>query len=388
MTDKRKKVGIIYPVLICGGGSEARPLFIAEALKDKYDVTLIVQNLERLDKLNAYYGTKLSLNEINIIKPFLAFFFKRIRTLDLLWGSIFERFCRNIGNSFDLLISSRDLRDLQKRGIQFIADFYLDKFLREKLEPFSIPKRNAFFYSDNLFRKIYVKLTECIKASNEEAFRKNITIANSKWTATLMEREYGIKCKVIYPPVLNSKKNISWDERENGFVYLGRLVPEKKIEDIIEMVGKIRKSGHKVHLHIVGALDNNKYVGKLISLAKKKWVKLEEKKYGEDKSLFLAKHKYGINARVNEPFGISVAEMVKAGCIVWVPDGGGQTEIVNHKDLIFKNIENGVKKIEKVLRKSTLQKKLRNHLKRQSENFSSEIFKQEVRKLANDFFLY
>jgi len=36
-----KKIAIIHPQLIEGGGSEARALYIAEALKSEYDITLI-----------------------------------------------------------------------------------------------------------------------------------------------------------------------------------------------------------------------------------------------------------------------------------------------------------------------------------------------------------
>ena len=79
--------------------------------------------------------------------------------------------------------------------------------------------------------------------------------------------------------------------------------------------------------------------------------------------------------------------MIRAGCIVWVPEGGGQIEIVNEKDLIFKDIDDAVLKIEKVLKNRELQEKLRKHLKKQSLNFSTEIFKKEVKKLVKNYFL-
>ena len=42
----------------------------------------------------------------------------------------------------------------------------------------------------------------------------------------------------------------------------------------------------------------------------------------------MATHRYGIHGMREEHFGMAPAEMARAGAIVWVPRGGGQTEIV------------------------------------------------------------
>ncbi|MCK4816500.1 glycosyltransferase [bacterium] len=109
-------------------------------------------------------------------------------------------------------------------------------------------------------------------------------------------------------------------------------------------------------------------------------------KYKEKKQYFLLDHKYGITAHPNEAFGISVAEIVKAGCIVWVPDRGGQREIVDHTDLVVRDVDDAVDKIKKVLKIREKQEDLQEHLKRQSMKFSVKRFKKEVRKLIRDYF--
>ena len=42
----------------------------------------------------------------------------------------------------------------------------------------------------------------------------------------------------------------------------------------------------------------------------------------------MATHRYGIHGMREEHFGMAPAELARAGCIVWVPRGGGQMEIV------------------------------------------------------------
>jgi hypothetical protein len=103
------------------------------------------------------------------------------------------------------------------------------------------------------------------------------------------------------------------------------------------------------------------------------------------KSQMMAGHKYGLSGRENEPFGIAVAEMVKAGCIVFVPNGGGQTEIADHPALIYESDDDAVRKIETVLVDSSLQASLRTHLAAGARRFSVESFQGQIRQVVEEF---
>ena len=107
----------------------------------------------------------------------------------------------------------------------------------------------------------------------------------------------------------------------------------------------------------------------------------------KEKKKLIAQNRYGINGCLRDSFGISVAEMVKAGCIVFVPDGGGQTEIVNNLNLIYNSIEDAVEKIEFIIKNERLQIDLRSYLLINASKFSTEIFKNEAKKLVNNFFV-
>jgi len=107
--------------------------------------------------------------------------------------------------------------------------------------------------------------------------------------------------------------------------------------------------------------------------------------FGREKLDFIANHKFGISGRTNEPFGISVAEMAKAGCIVFVPDGGGQVEIVDGLQLVYRDESDATAKINKVLSSPEIQTKLQKYLLIQSQKFSTDNFQREIKKIVREF---
>jgi len=99
----------------------------------------------------------------------------------------------------------------------------------------------------------------------------------------------------------------------------------------------------------------------------------------------MARHEFGINGCEREAFGIAVAELVKAGCLTFVPNGGGQTEIVDHPSLTFENDDDAIQKIVSVLENPALQAALVGHLRERSRELSTERFQDTVRSLVAEF---
>jgi hypothetical protein len=66
--------------------------------------------------------------------------------------------------------------------------------------------------------------------------------------------------------------------------------------------------------------------------------------------------------------------MVKAGGIVFVPDNGGQVEIVNHNDLVYGSVPDAIDKIDTVLGSQERQNILRQYLATGAQRFSSNHF--------------
>jgi glycosyltransferase involved in cell wall biosynthesis len=298
-------------------------------------------------------------------------------------GCFVTRFCRQVAHRFDLVISTYGPLECGDKTIQFIADFSFDADLRRKLNP--LPGGwTSWWYRDSILRKGYEKLCQSVAPPLTDQWKRNLTVANSEWTARLMRRVHGVDSRVIYPPVAQDFPEVAYDKRENGFVCIGRITPEKRMHTVIEILEQVRRRGHDVHLHVVGTGGDRNYERLLESLRwqHREWVFLEGQLFGARKRNLLAGHRFGINGRPNEPFGIVVAEMAKAGCIVFVPNSGGQVEIVNHPALTYDTEDDAVGKIEKVLGDAAMQDALRKHLREDAERFSTETFKQAVRSLV------
>jgi glycosyltransferase involved in cell wall biosynthesis len=191
---------------------------------------------------------------------------------------------------------------------------------------------------------------------------------------------------VVYPPVAGESPRVPWAEREDGFVVIGRLVPEKGLPLIMDILSEVRKV-KPVHLHIIGRRGRTSYARKIEDLCGRHadWVRLEGEMYGPEKEAFLARHKYGLSGCRSEAFGIAVAEMVKAGLVVWVPNGGGQTEIVADASLIFDGPDNAVTRILSVITGAERETSLRRHLEGRAAAFSPARFGEEMRAVARDF---
>jgi hypothetical protein len=78
--------------------------------------------------------------------------------------------------------------------------------------------------------------------------------------------------------------------------------------------------------------------------------------------------------------------MVRAGMIVWVPNGGGQVEIVGDASrLRFDTDDEAVDAILHVISDPHEERRLREHLTVQGERFSTERFTTTVRDLVTSF---
>ena len=100
---------------------------------------------------------------------------------------------------------------------------------------------------------------------------------------------------------------------------------------------------------------------------------------GVKKAEIMGRHRFGIQTTKAESFGIAVAEMVKAGAIVFAPSDGGTAETLQHSALLFADAREAVAKIEAVLETPSLQTALRLHLAKQAQLFSAEKFMWHAR---------
>jgi len=385
MAERKVKVALIHPALDYGG-SEAPALWTLEALKQDYDVTLISMGEVDLERLNAFYGTALAPGDFSFRRAPLPVGLRSTTKFAGLKGRFLQRYVRRVASEFDVLISSYGPMDFGKPGLQMIADFSFVEDWRLELNPY-LQAWKTWFYGKTLVRRLYLRLCDWIARSRPEAWKQNLTLANSAWSAGRLLEKFGIPSEVVYPPVAINFPSVPFADRDSGFVCLGRVSPEKCVHMIIGILQKVRERGHHVHLHVLGGIDGSEYAQKVKGLAEqfREWVFLEGWTHGDRKKELLSGHRFGIHARPNEPFGIAVAEMVQAGCLVFVPKGGGQMEIVNHPDLIYADEAEAVEKIDAVLTRQGEQEKLRDGLRRVTDSFSVKTFVETMRRMVAEF---
>ena len=90
---------------------------------------------------------------------------------------------------------------------------------------------------------------------------------------------------MLYPPVAAEFPAVPWEQKENGFVCVGRVVPEKRMDAAVRILEKVREAGHDVHLHILGSLDDSPFGVTLLRMAlQRRWIRLEGRTFGQEKS--------------------------------------------------------------------------------------------------------
>jgi len=357
------------------------------ALKDEYEVSLVTAGDVDLAGLNAFYGTSLRAPEFAVREAPVPFFLRRNARAAALRAAYYQRFCRRIAPEFDAMISAYNFCDFGVPAIHFVADVSFDRELCRQWD--GRPRGlSRLVYGDSLLRRAYLWLCDRVRdPSGEDYRRQGLTLANSGWTARLLKERCGIEAGVLYPPVAGDFPSIPHEQQEDGFVFIARIAPEKRIEFAVEILQGVRAMGHDIHFHVVGQVDADAYGRRVrdLCLRHQGWIHLEGRKSGSEKAAFLARHRYGINACPREAFGISVAEQVKAGSIVFVPSEGGQAEIVDHPQLTFDSQEDAIQKVDAVLRRPALREELRRHLAGRGQVFSVASFTDGIRAAVSRF---
>ena len=376
----KKKIAIFFPYFI-KGGSDVVVAQTIEALKNKYEVTLITfDKYEKINRFSEFYGAHFSKEDISIVNPPFSFLLRKIPGFGLFKYHLSVRYFKSSNMNFDVVLGLYKEIDFGRKGIQYIHVPELD--IKDQESNSSTIK----YYQNYFWGKIYKYFCYFTSGFNKEQMKKNITLVNSVWTKNIVKKSLGTESRVVYPPVSDNFPNIPFDEKENGFLCLGRIFPGKETDKIIRIIKKVRQNNIEVHLHIIGVSDDLNYIRFIKKLCSENssWCFFEGEISGQKKLEFIAKHKYGILGCKNEAFGIAVAEMAKAGCIVFVPDGGGQTEIINNSQLIYKDEKDAVQKIINVLSNKNLQYSLQNHLFQRANLFSTERFIKDIKEITKN----
>jgi glycosyltransferase involved in cell wall biosynthesis len=173
-------------------------------------------------------------------------------------------------------------------------------------------------YVNSLFWKLYIQPFRELfyELSNRSLRRCRVIVANSRWTAKLLEELSGLSSVVIYPPIdLEYLKPPVRVSKENVVVTISRFEPSKNIEAV---------------LHVAKGVQHAKFVviGRVSDRASYTYYKSLEKlkerlglsnlyllpNLGEDaKRFILSRAKVYFHPTIGEHFGISVLEALALG---------------------------------------------------------------------------
>ena len=379
------RAAVLHPDLRGGAGSEGVAAWLARALRDTARVTLVSMGPIDLPKLDGLYGTDLAGSGVGTVSlrvpPGPAGRFDALRAYRL------GRWAKDHGAEWDILFSAYNVMDFGRPGVQLLADVSFDDGLRRSLHP-SAAGVKRLLYAKSPLRSLYLGLGRALAGQSRPGWRRNLTYASSAWLRDVFERRFGFPCSVLYPPVVvAAAAAVPWEERENGFVVLARLAPEKGVERAISVLDEVRRSAPSVHLHILGRADDRVTTEAVRRLCRERagWASYEGCVDGKARDALLARHRYGLSGCRHEAFGIGVAEMVKAGMIVWVPGAGGQVEVVGDGDLAYEDERDAARKIVPVLGDAARQADLRRRLEARGALFSTDRFITEVRGIVSGF---
>jgi len=376
----RKRIAVVHPE-IGFVGTETVFIWLLEALRKDYKIDVFTCRSNNLANIDNFYGTSISEGGIDLKQINIPRFLNKTPRARLLKQHFLMRYCKRYNGKFDLFFSTYNEMDFGKRGIQYIH------FPEINVEAKFVLRSK--FYRESLQRNIYQRLSWMISGYSKKRVKNNLTLVNSQWTKRIVDSVYGIDSIVVYPPVLDDFEEISWQDKENGFVFIGRISPDKRPLEVVQILKKVRERGFDVHLHILGntGIDRG-YIEKvrLEALTNPSWVFYEGKVSREKLRNIVSSHKYGISGKKFEHFGIAIAEMAKAGCIVFVNNDGGQVEIVGEdENLIYTSDEEAANKIVSVLSSEGLQKNLLEKLKNQSQKYSKENFMSQIKNIVREF---
>lgn len=369
------RVLFAHPELLFGSGGDTLAAWLLQSLAREFDTTVLAWNPVDAASVDRFCGTSLATARFDVMCPprALRAAVDALATFDrdpwsILRWALLMRLARRAARRFDAVFSASNEADLGPTGIQYIHYPYLygalgpakaDGSWRARLRPWRV-----------------------LSGFRVERMMQQLTLVNSDWTGDLVRARYGIEPVTVYPPSPGDFPAVPWTEREDGFVCIGRFAAEKRFEVAVEIVGRVRQRHPRAHLHIVGSPQPRRsphYDAEVRRLAEgHPWVTLHPDLARPALTELVARHRFGIHAAVDEHFGIAVAEMARAGCVVFTPNSGGQLEITRDTRLAYDSVDDAVEKILRVIEDDVERDALRTHLARRAAIFTPQRFGDEI----------
>jgi glycosyltransferase involved in cell wall biosynthesis len=326
--------------------------------------------------LNAAYGTRVDPEKLRLVRAPALPGVNGPRRFSHLQVRHFERFCHGLASDFDLCLSAYNPIFFGRPAIHLVGDFSFSEEMRRRLQSLaSEPLRHRA----TMLRKLYLSIGQWMEME-KPPLREwgDLVLANSQWAARQLEEHFQISCPgVLHPPVPLPTAPAGGD----------RIVPEKEIERMIDILAQVRAQGFPVTFTLIGDIGDSDYSRGIGDLAARQgdWIATPGFLHLERKQAVLASHTFALHACRIEAFGIAVAEMAAMGCIPFVPTSGGAGEIVPFSELQYTSDDEAVAKITALLRDPARVRELAATMPAQAVRFAPPRFVERLRAIVLEF---
>lgn len=304
-------------LLMNSGGAEVYALKLAEVLSKKHNIEVFTVSQKNVDVNDVYK----KYNVPHFITKQIKRTFSTSKIKELFYRIIFWfKLKKQVNGKYDYYINTSCNRML---GFTKTKSIHLVHF---PVQPYSkIFKGRLGVFLDKTYRKSYYQFW-----------------SNSEFTKGYLNKYWAVESIVVNPPI--DMKTITEDEilkKENIIIVVGRLVPDKKIKELIESFLNIHNYINNYKLVVIGNKDINfaNYYEQLCSYTKDNdFIKiLSDISYNmlvdNYKKAKIFWHAKGVGVDENNPllmehFGMTTVEAMANGCIPIVINKAGQKEIV------------------------------------------------------------
>ena len=353
------------------GGGNAVAAWMVHALAGIHEVATLTASAWSESETNAFYGTSIPEGRITrhvVPAPWQWLSGLPEDRLTRLRMCAVLHYARPLASQYDLLITADNYAAFAKPGVQYVH------------YPADLQPRPARLQT--VVSAYFAACDRLLGAKWTDAAR-NLTLANSQWTAAGLERLGEVsKPVVLYPPVLDPGEGRPWSERSNTFLCIGRFHGSKRVELAMDIVGRARAAALRdARLIIIGSAVDHEYTNRILRIAANhgEWIDFREDLSRDELNGLMGESRYGIQGMENEHFGMATAEMTRAGMLVFAHDSGGSPEVLNNeRALLWSSEGEAVRKIVNVHNIESLRDRLKAH----ATLFSTETFVERFREIV------
>jgi len=278
--------------------------------------------------------------------------------------------------------------------LAFLRDYDFIFYLSDGSIPFLSGKKNVLHFQVPFHDLKGASFLNKVKLGKIDKI-----ICNSKFTKKVIDKEYQVNSRVIYPPV--DVKAFKPLKKENIILSVGRftdLLHNKRQDILVNAFKKMIKDGlEDWRLIIVGGdREGKRLVNKLKKEVRNYPIEIMtnpnfsqlKRLYGKAK-IFWTAAGFEIDEEKEpekvEHFGITTVEAMSAGLVPVVIDKGGQPEIVkdDKNGLLWKGTNELIKKTLSLIEDHRQWLRLSREAEKKAEFFSQKRFCHEIKELLD-----